>query len=175
MKQNNKPLSIREVLTIRLPRIGKEFVKDADGKDTAERVKEFVEFKVCGVPIGFNSEYEKVWPRPRPPFSMIKRPGQKEEKEENYDDPAYRQELKLHEFHKTIYLVYRGLKADPSIEFECLSANNGEVKCKEDLLNIVREMAAAGLSEGDINILQNGIHAASHVDEKEVEAATKGF
>lgn len=157
MKVGGQPLSVREVLTIKLPRIGQDPIS----------------FKVCGVPIGFNSMYEKVWPRPRPPSKSINLGNGKVNTEENYSDPVFVAEHKEYEFHKNIYLICKGLEADSSVSFEATGING--ITSKEQLIAIAKEMSVAGLSEGDINILITGIHAASHITEKEVDLAVKGF
>jgi hypothetical protein len=157
MKIAGQEMAIREVMTVKLPRAGKDPII----------------LKVCGIPIGFNAEYEKIFPRPRPPHKIINFAGGKTTKEENYEDIEFLTAHKSYEFHKNIYLVYRGLKADSSLVFDSLSGR--EPTCAKDLENLSKEFSDAGFSEGDINIIMSGVHAASHIDQKEVDAAISNF
>ena len=130
---------------------------------------ENITLKVASVPVGINRDYEAIYPQPIPPTIVTNKAGGKVERERNYDDPKFIQQLSEYNYLRNIYIVVRVLECDSNVKFD------NQPNSVDELRAILQEMIEAGISEGDIAHILEIALSISKISSDDINTAKESF
>jgi hypothetical protein len=152
MKLDGNALSIRETIKVVLPRFENP-----------------IELTISSIPMGLRREYETIFPKPRPPFTVQNFVGKPAEKIEDWDNPEFVIAHAEHAFLFNVFIVYTVIKADTRITFDFVPNNI------DGLRRLSEEFKQAGFSEGDIGIIIKAAAEASNITDRDIREVKKSF
>lgn len=152
MKLKGQPFPPQELYEVKLP-----------------RGASFISLMVSGFPLGVNQDFATIWPKPQPPVTVVNRVGQPQAKEQDYNNPEWQKNIARWKYHANLYTAYRALTADKTVSFDTHPTD------ESSMIKVAQEFRDAGLSEGDVAIILQGITKASHIQDADIKKEKETF
>lgn len=153
MKYNNSPVALAVRKVIKLPR--------PDGKS--------LELDVRAVPIGWEIDFQRMWPMPIPPVTgtIVTKSGT-EEKRDFYNKEFQVENAEWKSCH-SLYFIHSALRSCPALEFSTVPTD------KASVLALFKEYKEAGFSSHDLAFLAKEISEISVLTHGELKEKQDSF
>jgi len=171
MRVGGKELKNLATVVVRLPRGGEE--------------ENALVLTVSALPLGFDDSQDELFPDPVAPKRLVRdgkgnvlRDGTKENRalfEPDFTNPEYRAQATLQDRRKMVLLVYMALRNDPTVEFETTDRFKLEEQPNQFCDSLWREMQEAGITMGDIGIIQAAALLVSNIDKERIKEVRASF
>ena len=148
---------------------GKEIIRETR-KVTIERTNsESLTLTVSSITVGVRRDFDTLWPRPKVPVIVTQGKNGARDEKEDWRNTPFTEELEERTQLMNIYLIYRVLEADSTVQFD-----NKPVD-KSSLRALAKEIRDSGLSEGDVIVILKQALAASNLSQDEIEKVKSDF
>lgn len=147
---------------------GKSIVRDHRTVTLERSNSDPISLIVSSITVGVRREFDAIWPRPKVPLVITQGKNGREEKED-WRNAAFVDELDERSQLQNIYLMYRVLEQDPSVQFDNKPTD------KSSLRALAAEIRESGLSEGDVIVILKEALKASNLTQDEIEKVKSDF
>lgn len=111
-------------------------------------------------------QFDRLCPTPTPPIKML-RGG---EKQEDLNDPAYKQRMVEYATKKMAWITLKSLEATEGLEWERVDLGNPNTWG-----NYEKELEESGFSPVEIGRIRTGVFIANCLDDSKIEEARQSF